>query len=463
MKRIITAIIPALLALTVSCEKSIRFDMPTPEDRMHLAVSAESVEVAFFTEGNVITFTWGDSGYTSDGILCTYSFKMDVAGNNFETSISNIDVSGKHEISFDASFLQSCLAKWKVSNGTKVRLEAEVIAAPIETGPISEQNYVKPEVSKVEFDVVCTDELTLVIEGVENFFTSNILYAVLTQSGTIRCKSGENSYKDITVPEAGLWWFGLDYANRTVNMGRPQLWILGDATDNGWNLGSMPEFTSDEQDSAIKKWHGNLKSGELKFPLAQNFEWNFNIPYLMPAENGTPAGDGSVIYVPKGSPDNKWVVPSNRTGEYEITVDMRNMTVSFNLINFNYILKWENIWMVGSATTGGWESQPFQIQLTYDESASLKGHPGVFYYEGPLTEGEFKFPLEERTFEVPYLMPKNVGENGLASLPGDGETCEIEYVERYGDDHKWVVSADQAGNYLLVVDTDEMNMTVHKK
>ena len=38
-----------------------------------------------------------------------------------------------------------------------------------------------------------------------------------------------------------------------------------------------------------------------------------------------------------------------------------------------------------------------------------------------------------------------------------------EYVERYGYDHKWKVSAEQAGDYRLIIDTDKMTMTVNRK
>ena len=61
-------------------------------------------------------------------------------------------------------------------------------------------------------------------------------------------------------------------------------------------------------------------------------------------------------------------------------------------------------------------------------------------------------------------MPKNVGTDGLADLPQDGQSCAIKYVAAPGTpDHKWRVSEDRAGDYRLVVDTEEMTMTVYKK
>ena len=461
MKKHILSILTIASAATLglSCEDNIRQELPTPEEQMHLKVSKELVEVSFFdSASDAVTFTWETSGYEKQGTECNYWFKMDIAGNEFETSISKIDVNGTNSVTFRGDQLKSFLDSWKILDGTTVKIEAEVIAQPVEKQSIQNQKYQKPEVSKVEFDLVCSSDVTISIGGTDYPFGAKGIYSVV-EAGTYECKTGVGASYSVNVPENGLWIFLLDYASHSVKAVRPQLWILGDASSNGWSLSTMPEFEANE-DGSIKTWKGFLKPGELKFPLEQNFEWNFNIAYLMPLENGTPAGEGDCTLVLSGVPDNKWRV--EKMGEYEIQVDMKEMKVKFTLIE-EFHLKWNDIWMVGSATTGGWESNPFQIKLTYDSSNSIKGYPGVFYFEGPLTEGEFKFPLEERTFEVPYLMPANVGSDGLQQLPADGETCEIEYVERYGYDHKWKVSAEQAGDYRLIIDTDKMTMTVNRK
>ena len=454
--RISVAVFP--LAAMLSCQDSVRVDIPVPEDQMHLAVSTDYVELSFFgSESDAVTVSWAPSGYREQGIPCEYHFKMDVSGNGFANSIRKIDVSGQNAISFTGIQIKSYLDRWEIPAGTKTRLEAEVIATPIEAEEISDRVFRMPEVSKVEFDVVCLEEtVTLIIEGQVHNFVNDMLYARLSQPGTVRCQAGDSSYKDVEVYEEGLWCFSLDYTNRTVNMARPQVWLLGDATDTGWELGTMNEFSIKDNNSALKYWKGNLKQGEIKFPLSQNFEGNFNIPYIMPFDNGAAPGQGPVMFVPAGTPDNKWAVPSNLTGEYEITLDLKNMTIDFNLLSHVFVPQWSRIWMVGDATSGGWESTPFQIELN-------KKGGGIFTFEGHLSQGEFKFPLEERTFEVPYLMPKNVNDEGLALLPDDGQSCEIKYVERYGPDHKWKVNGDREGDYLLTLNLENMTMTVNKK
>ncbi len=454
---IFLAALPAML----SCEDSLRTSLPSPEDRMHIKVSAEQVTVSFFNpEANAVTFTWGDTGFKDEGVPYNYWFKMDIAGNSFETSIDKRQVTGKNEISFTGVELKSFLNKWGVKDGTLVRVEAEVIAEPVETESIENQKYRKPEVSKTEFNIICNTTLVLETQEKNYTFANDEVLAVLS-AGPYTCRAGDGDAIEVTVPKDGVWKLVLDFANHTVTPVRPQMWLLGDACSNGWLLPSMPEFTS-EGDGTVKTWTGVLKKGgEMKFALATNTIWNFNIPYIMPLTNESSLEDGPVQMTPNGSPDCKWKIPEN--GRYTINVNLEDLTVSFTTIE-TFTLKWNEIWMVGDATEGGWNADPFRIKLEYDGENTLKGHKGVFYVDLSLSEGQFKFPLEERHFEVPYLMPDNVDDDGLADLPAVGESCDIKYVAAPGNpDHKWRVSADRAGDYRLVVDTEEMTMTVYEQ
>ena len=127
MKNLITksAFFAAMLSLLVSCEKSVRIELPTPEDQMHLNVSKESVEITFFSdEQTAVTFSWNTSGYAAQGRTVRYSFKMDISGNNFETSIPKVDVTGVNSISFSPSQLKGFIDDWDITDGTKVMVES---------------------------------------------------------------------------------------------------------------------------------------------------------------------------------------------------------------------------------------------------------------------------------------------------------------------------------------------------
>ena len=451
MKNLITksAFFVAMLSLLVSCEKSVRIELPTPEDQMHLNVSKESVEITFFSdEQTAVTFSWNTSGYAAQGRTVRYSFKMDISGNNFETSIPKVDVTGVNSISFSPSQLKGFLDDWDITDGTKVMVEAEVIATLVETESIETQKYEKPEVSKVTFELTCRQEdIQIQIGGQTYPFVNNMAFIVVDNPSDVKCVSGSYS-KNISVPGKGLWFFGLNYENRSINVARPQIWMLGDADINGWTLGGMPEMVASDESGKIKKWNGILFPGEMKFPLTFGGE-GFSRPYLMPMSENAPLSN-----VPAGNPDYKWLVSESDAGEYNITLDIEKMTISFEKLHD--ALPYREIWICGSATSAGWESNPFPLKWNYDRNEK------VFVLPGHLKPGEFKFPLEERKFEIPFLMPTVVGSDGLIPVDFLGWIHGIEVVN--GEyDHKWKVEEGDQGDYILKVDTINKQMRAQKK
>ncbi len=457
MKKTIFAALAALTFLG-SCNKDdIRIEMPVPEDRMHIQTLSDKVEVTIFdSDKEVLGFNWSSSGYETDGVPCRYFFKMDIADNNFETAIDKIDCTGKNSLSFTGKELLEYLRKWKISSGTKVRIEAEIIAQPVETESLETQKYKRPEVSKTTFELANSSEIYLTI-GDSNYLLDENGLMLQVDKGRYLCTAGEQSNFEVDVPRNGVWEFKINYESSSVSVSRPGVWILGDACEAGWNVPYMPSFTADGD---VMTWRGVLTPGEMKLALEINDSWNFNIPYLMPLNGDASPENGKVQFVNANSGiDLKWRL--DRGGEYSITVNLETLDIVFEK---HKDLKWDAVWMVGDATEGGWYSDPFRIRLSYDYKDRFKGHMGVFYFEGRLYKGQFKFPLESRTFEVPYLMPKTVNSEGLSPLPEDNGSCEIEYVGRdaVNYDHKWEVSAEQEGNYRLIIDTEEMTMTVQK-
>lgn len=457
MKNLITksAFFVAMLSLLVSCEKSVRIELPTPEDQMHLNVSKESVEITFFSdEQTAVTFSWNTSGYAAQGRTVRYSFKMDISGNNFETSIPKVDVTGVNSISFSPSQLKGFLDDWDITDGTKVMVEAEVIATLVETESIETQKYEKPEVSKVTFELTCRqEEIQIQIGGQTYPFVNNMAFIVVDNPSDVKCVSGSYS-KTISVPEKGLWFFGLNYENRSINVARPQIWMLGDADINGWTLGGMPEMVASDESGKIKKWNGILFPGEMKFPLTFGGE-GFSRPYLMPMSENAPLSNASVQLLQTGYPDLKWKVNESDAGEYNITLDIENMTISFEKLHD--ALPYRDIWICGDATSAGWEANPFQLKLNYDRNEK------VFVFEGHLKQGTFKFPLEERTFEILFLMPTVYGTDGLMPISFK-DPHGIEVVQGGPDiDHKWKILDNEVGDYILKVDTINMQLRYQKK
>ena len=337
-------------------------------------------------------------------------------------------------------------------------MEAEIIAEPEESGDLTTDKYRMPEVSKIEFDLLNITTAYLNVGNTKYAFVDNMVYAEVA-AGTYSCTAGESFSSSVTVDKGGLWLFCLDIGTMTVNALRPQLWLLGSASPTGWDLGQMQEFSSDES-GAVKTWEGKLQPGELKFALEKNSNWNFDINYLMPVSASVQALDSEVRFVRAHSGiDNKWAVYHD--GDCRISVDMEKMKVTFEWSNVT--AKWTDVWMTGSATQAEWNT-PFSLKLVQDET--IMHYVGVFVITTHIKPGEFKFPLSADNWFGPFLVPAEVGGDNLALFPGDGGSSRIKYVENGAEeDKKWVVRDWQnaEGEYRIIVDTQQMKMTVYKQ
>ncbi len=109
------------------------------------------------------------------------------------------------------------------------------------------------------------------------------------------------------------------------------LGLVGDATLAGWNPSASEAMTQDPNDPAIFTYTGPLAAnGEGAFKIATfvgdwcNGEWL----YASEANKSITESDGFVING-CGGPDNKWKVTEETAGDYLITVNLREKSISF--------------------------------------------------------------------------------------------------------------------------------------
>ena len=152
MKNKIFFLLAMLSCLIVGCkDEDIRYSIERPDDTMHLQVSNEYVELnQKFGKEEAVTFSWNEVTNAPLDSKVTYYFKLDIADNDFGTSIDKMRIpAGEHSVSFTHKKMNALLTKWKIEPGERVTLEAEIIAEIEET-----DCYVKPELSTVRFDAV---------------------------------------------------------------------------------------------------------------------------------------------------------------------------------------------------------------------------------------------------------------------------------------------------------------------
>ncbi len=478
MKKFFKYILLGMPLLLAGCsDDDVRFDIETPADTMHLSASSQSIELKHYeSDQPAVTFTWQNAAPREGADKIAYYFKMDIADNDFESAIAKIEVTG-NSISFTHKQLNDMLSDWGITPGTAVDLEAELIAQPEETA-----KYMKPELSTARITVTgysvqlfIAGSATAAGDNVANAISLNEIVAAQQYTWTGYLKPGNFYFPMSREENLGAYGRGTDdnhlafsetgdvtpfeithegFYTLTLNIDaltityEERVWMVGEATPNGWDLLKATELTR-QAGTRIFKWKGVLNRGQLKFPLKVD-EAVWNGPFLLADSDNTPAeGTSAINFVEHCSDavDFKWYV--SEMAIYQITVDLDKKTVTFDKESLD--LPWSEIWIVGDATPGGWNSDPFQIKMTYDYTAAR----GTFVWEGELTAGELKFPLHERTFEGAYLMAP------YADAPLTETT--VVYSSDGNPDNKWRVQPVEAGLYKISVNVIDMTVKFEKQ
>lgn len=500
MKNRIYLLLAMLSCFAISCQdEDIRYSIIRPDDTMCLKVSAESVELKQeLGQETAITFTWNETSNIKQDAQVTYYLKMDIADNDFASSIDKIEMSaGNNSFSLTHKKLNAWLGGWKVTPGESVTLEAEIIAK-IE----GVSQYIKPELSTVRFNVVgyevqphdifvvgtaiegldpakavqMTEEIPeekytwngVMKEGTYKFILSNSSltpsYTQGTEPGSVVFnETGTGNETLFTIEKDGFYSLTLNIETFTLESIYPateykNIWMVGSATPAGWDIMKSVKLEKDPQNQVSFYYDGWLNTGEIKFPLELREDWN--VAFLMPVEDGTTEnGDNRMEHIEAGGHDYKWNI--TKAGNYRMTLNTYTMTIKFEKSKQEIPneVPYKTIWILGDATAAGWDLSATAKQMFgYDYDATQQG---IFTWKGDLKAGTFKFPLNLDGYgSIDYLMPSNANGEGYASL---SETS-IQYVSRNDNkDYQWKVEASEAGEYLITLDVMNNKIKFIKK
>ena len=115
-----------------------------------------------------------------------------------------------------------------------------------------------------------------------------------------------------------------------------QLWIIGSATEAGWDIANAVPMT--KKSEWEQTWQGNLKAGELKFTCDCSTDW-FGAWFLAETVNKVPTGEPEhMIFIDKASDavaatgikelDQKWIITDDTAGYYTITLNQQTEMVT---------------------------------------------------------------------------------------------------------------------------------------
>jgi hypothetical protein len=223
----------------------------------------------------------------------------------------------------------------------------------------------------------------------------------------------------------------------TTMMAHPgRLYLIGDATPNGWDLHTAALMLTVED--GVYEWVGDLSAGDLKF--LENENW---MPSYGPATQGEALASGTMVKREQelAENDNKYNVAA---GRYSLRIDLTGENPQLTVedgtgmedkgFSSHYPVA---IYPIGDATAAGW-SLDNAIELT--ETAF---NSGIYQGQIALHNGELKF-LHQRDWGKAY------GATAANAPIADEGAFDIMITDD-SNDNKFAVSLAEETTYYVTV------------
>ena len=214
-----------------------------------------------------------------------------------------------------------------------------------------------------------------------------------------------------------------------------RLLIVGDGVWGGWSIDNSIVMMNDAAQPDVFTATVSLKANS-DFKFLTETEWG-KLEYRA-GDAGVTLSDGvsaALVSSDDNSNDNKFQV--GETANYSIVCDLAAKTVTVTKAAYqDDELKHTALWLVGSATTGGWDLGKATMILPSDDN------PMVLRGTVDLLEGEMKIAVNKYT--------------GYGQTFYQRDAADDTKMTFGGDDNKWNIS--KAGQYD--VEADVKNLTI---
>lgn len=131
---------------------------------------------------------------------------------------------------------------------------------------------------------------------------------------------------NVTSAEAGRYKITLNTSNNTISIQKVNLYIVGDAGPNGWNIATPVAMTFA---NGVYSYSGQLSAGEFKISKFKG-DW-CDGDWINPAKGNQSISDGTfVINHNCDGPDNKWKVQSSESGLHTISISLTTNSMTIN-------------------------------------------------------------------------------------------------------------------------------------
>lgn len=209
-----------------------------------------------------------------------------------------------------------------------------------------------------------------------------------------------------------------------------KLYIVGDATPNGWDITKATELTRSATNPSEFVYYGQLKNGNFKFATSQDG------CFCQDFYTKDPSDENKMVYNQGGSgQDLQWTVSD--TALYKITVDVLSLTYKSEKMTGPMFSK---IYIVGDASPSGWEiNNPVEFK---QDTENLF----IFTLEATLKPGNFKILAGETGDWCGNWYRPLTDNQGLV----DGAVNQMKGCD---PDYKWKVSSSETGRYKIILNT----------
>ncbi|XHR95530.1 SusF/SusE family outer membrane protein [Mucilaginibacter sp. UC70_90] len=219
-----------------------------------------------------------------------------------------------------------------------------------------------------------------------------------------------------------------------------KLWIVGDATPNGWNIDAPNQMFVDIFNPYIFHYYEVLNAGGFKIPTTTG---NWGGDFYRPRTQDNPITDTIAVLTFGNTNPNDYNWKVSNAGPYKISLNI--LTNSIHVTPFT---PYTALWMVGDATSAGWDIGN-AVSMT-----PTTGNPYVFTYTGPLSAGAFKIGVA-KDWGTDWFRP------ATDNQPLTNTNAPFLKNNSSVSDSNWHIT--EAGNYVVTLDQLREKITIVKQ
>ena len=490
MKTIYNLMLIVLSILMLGSCKKDEMELDKGSTPLKLEISEDTVVLSQFVEDKeAVKFSWGAGSNQGTGAAISYLFEMDLKDNNFVGGIKkNIGKTDSHFISYTNKELNDSLKTvWNIpvddeeTYTFEARVTAVVSDPSVETqisnvvvfdvqpykyrtlrlyliGDATPGGWDVPQATKMNYiessqsfeweGTLKADEFRFVCQNISGMFWPGYAKDANADNKMIYFETAPSSEQDKSfyIDKPGKYKITANTSSLDVNIQPisvqepdPELYLIGGATPGGWEIMNANEMSYNDAEKTFE-WNGNLNSGDLRF-ICQRRPSTWWPGYVK-----DPVSEGKARYFndyPAKGEDIKFTI--SEAGKYYVSLNTETLEV---VIRKQY----ENVWMVGDATPGGW-SWDNMVEMTQSEQ-----NGNIFTWTGPLKAGEIKFSLDGPTVELftgyfVYATKKD------ASI---FENTDID-IRNSGEDRKWKLTEQEASRYTITINFKTNKISFEKQ